>query len=50
MTNVAYDLTNRDNVVRAIGEYDRLGPEPVFAQQGFGPHFDSRGAANREQK
>jgi hypothetical protein len=28
---------SRDDVVRAIGEYDRLGPERFFTQHGFGP-------------
>jgi len=27
----------RDDVVRAIEEYDRLGPERFFAEHGFGP-------------
>jgi hypothetical protein len=27
----------RDHVSRAIGEYDRLGPEQFFSQHGFGP-------------
>lgn len=27
----------RDDVVRAIHEYDRLGPEQFFAAHGFGP-------------
>ena len=30
------DVT-RDDVVRAIGEYDRLGPERFFSEHGFGP-------------
>jgi hypothetical protein len=30
------DVT-RDDVVRAIGEYDRLGPDRFFAEHGFGP-------------
>jgi hypothetical protein len=30
------DVT-RDDVTRAIQEYDRLGPEPFFAEHGFGP-------------
>ena len=30
------DVT-RDDVVRAIQEYDRLGPEQFFAAHGFGP-------------
>ena len=27
----------RDDVMRAIHEYDRLGPEQFFAEHGFGP-------------
>ena len=27
----------RDDVVRAIKEYDRLGPERFFSKHGFGP-------------
>jgi len=34
---VTWDRVTRDNVLRAIGEYDRLGPERFFAQHGFGP-------------
>jgi hypothetical protein len=30
------DVT-RDDVVRAISEYDRLGPERFFSEHGFGP-------------
>jgi hypothetical protein len=30
------DVT-RDDVVRAVKEYDRLGPERFFAEHGFGP-------------
>jgi hypothetical protein len=30
------DVTHGD-VLRAIDEYDRLGPEQFFAQHGFGP-------------
>ena len=30
------DVT-RDDVVRAIQEYDRLGPERFFSEHGFGP-------------
>ena len=37
MTHVAWDRVTRDDVVRAIGEYDRLGPERFFADHGFGP-------------
>jgi hypothetical protein len=33
---VAWDQVTRDEVIRAIGEYDRLGPKPFFAQHGFG--------------
>jgi len=34
---VAWDGVTRDDVTRAIAEYDRLGPEKFFAQHGFGP-------------
>jgi methionine aminopeptidase len=27
----------RDDVLRAIQEYDRLGPERFFSEHGFGP-------------
>lgn len=37
MIKVAWDGVTRDHVLRAIGEYDRLGPEPFFARHGFGP-------------
>ena len=37
MIKVTWDRVTRDNVLRAIGEYDRLGPERFFAQHGFGP-------------
>ena len=37
MTHVAWDRVNRDDVVRAIREYDRLGPGRFFAAHGFGP-------------
>jgi hypothetical protein len=30
------DVT-RDDVLRAIQEYDRLGPEQFFSEHGFGP-------------
>jgi hypothetical protein len=30
------DVTH-DDVVRALQEYDELGPEQFFAQHGFGP-------------
>jgi len=32
---VKWDQVKRDDVVRAIQEYDRLGPEPFFAEHGF---------------
>jgi hypothetical protein len=34
---VAWDKVSRDDVVRAIAEYDRLGPDEFFAQHGYGP-------------
>ena len=34
---VAWDGVTRDVVVRAIKEYDRLGPEEFFSAHGFGP-------------
>jgi hypothetical protein len=34
---VAWDNVNRDDVLRAIGEYDQLGSEEFFAQHGYGP-------------
>jgi hypothetical protein len=37
MIKVAWDRVTRDNVSRAIAEYDRLGPEQFFSQHGFGP-------------
>jgi len=37
MIKVAWERVTRDNVLRAIGEYDRLGAEKFFAQHGFGP-------------
>ena len=30
------DVT-RDDVIRAIAEYDRLGPDRFFAEHGYGP-------------
>lgn len=33
---VQWDQVKRDDVVRAIQEYDRLGPESFFAEHGFG--------------
>ncbi len=34
---VAWGKVARDNVVRAIQEYDRLGPEEFFSAHGFAP-------------
>ena len=34
---VAWDRVSDDDVLRAIQEYDRLGPAGVFAAHGFGP-------------
>jgi hypothetical protein len=34
---VAWDRVTRDHVVRALQEYDRLGPEAFFAAHGFAP-------------
>src|SRR5262245_17940160 len=34
---VAWGQVSRDDVLRAIQEYDRLGPERFFAEHGFGP-------------
>jgi len=31
------DGVTRNDVVRAVNEYDRLGPERFFAHYGFGP-------------
>jgi hypothetical protein len=32
---VAWDQVTRDDVLRAIQEYDRLGPEPFLSEHGF---------------
>src|SRR4029450_12901765 len=32
-----WDEVSRDDVMRAIQEHDRLGPEQFFAQHGFAP-------------
>ena len=37
MAHVVWDRVTRDDVVRAIQEYDRLGPEEFFAEHGFAP-------------
>jgi hypothetical protein len=34
---VVWDQVTSAEVLRAIGEYDRLGPEEFFAAHGFGP-------------
>jgi hypothetical protein len=34
---VAWDRVTRAEVVRAMKEYDRLGPERFFAEHGFAP-------------
>lgn len=34
---VTWDRVTPDDVVHAIQEYDRLGPERFFAEHGFGP-------------
>jgi hypothetical protein len=34
---VAWDHVTRAEVVRAIKEYDQLGPEAFFSQHGFAP-------------
>jgi hypothetical protein len=34
---VTWDPVTRDDVVRAIQEYDRLGPEAFFSTHGFAP-------------
>ncbi|MGO8957510.1 MAG: hypothetical protein ACLQFR_09105 [Streptosporangiaceae bacterium] len=34
---VAWDDVSQDDVVRAIQEYDRLGPEAFFSEHGFAP-------------
>ncbi len=33
---VAWDHVTRDDVLHAIQEYDRLGPEQFFSEHGFG--------------
>jgi hypothetical protein len=34
---VTWNRVTRGDVLRAIKEYDRLGPEVFFSQHGFGP-------------
>ena len=33
----AWDQVTRDHVLRAIKEYDRLGPERFFSEHGYAP-------------
>jgi hypothetical protein len=37
MTHVTWDHVTRGDVVRAIQEYNQLGPERFFSERGFGP-------------
>jgi hypothetical protein len=37
MTAVAWEHLTHGDVVRAIQEYDRLGPGEFFSEHGFGP-------------
>jgi hypothetical protein len=37
MTHVVWDHVTPAEVVRAMREYDRLGPEGFFSAHGFGP-------------
>ncbi len=34
---VAWDHVTKSDVLNAIQEYDRLGPEPFLSEHGFGP-------------
>jgi len=34
---IVWDQVTRDDVLRAINEYDRLGPERFFSEHGFAP-------------
>jgi hypothetical protein len=34
---VRWDRVTRDHVLRAIQEYDRLGPDQFFSEHGFAP-------------
>ena len=34
---IAWDSVTRDHVLRAMKEYDRLGPERFFSEHGFAP-------------
>ena len=44
---VDWDRVTRDDVLRAIQDYDRLGPERFFAEHGFGPDHDLRPGPGR---
>jgi hypothetical protein len=35
--SITWDKVTNADVLRAIGEYDRLGPEQFFAEHGFAP-------------
>jgi hypothetical protein len=35
--SIAWDQVSRGDVLRAIREYDRLGPERFFSKHGFAP-------------
>jgi hypothetical protein len=37
MNMVTWDRVSDTDVLRAIQEYDRLGPEQFFSEHGFGP-------------
>jgi hypothetical protein len=34
---IAWDRVTRDHVLRAVHQYDTVGPDRFFAQSGFGP-------------
>lgn len=34
---IKWDQVQRKDVVRALREYDKLGPEPFFKEHGYGP-------------
>jgi hypothetical protein len=34
---IAWDKVTHDDVVRALQEYDRLGPQQFFAEHGYAP-------------
>jgi hypothetical protein len=35
--SIAWDKVSQDNVLRALEEYERLGPEQFFSAHGFAP-------------